>query len=286
MDRTEQIQEVTSASSGALSIFFGCSACGKCCNSPPRLLLPELFRHRARFLGLLGVERRGNGFELFVHGFGFAASSACPALGADGACAVHFDGKPSVCQLVPLDASLLDTEQASLLTARSADAGAWGADCIRSSPQPGFREVTRGLRVVDPESEALLAAHRMRLSEERRFWRDATSALMARELTPASVPRAGALSLSLVPALAVLAGASEPTRQQVATFMDAQNALAAELVDEALARKRREDRADTSLLRAVLASGRTFRAALERPVPSPARHAPSFIAELERWLMN
>lgn len=268
----------------APSLYFGCSACGKCCDSAPRLLLPELFRHRERFLGLLGVERRGASFELFVHGFGFEADPSCPALLSSGACAIHFEGKPSVCELVPLDASLLDSEQAGLLRSRSTEAGAWGADCIRSAPLEGFREITRGLRVVDPESEAALAAHRARLAEERRFWRDATRARLARELTPASLPPGGVLSLSLVPALALLASASEPMRARVARFVDAQNTLAAALVDAALSRKRREDRADTSLLRAVLASGRAFRAALEKPAPKQGQPAESFVSELEAWL--
>ncbi|WP_408249296.1 hypothetical protein [Paraburkholderia xenovorans] len=36
---------------------FACTACGKCCNSPPAMSLPELFRQRDRFIGCLAIGR-------------------------------------------------------------------------------------------------------------------------------------------------------------------------------------------------------------------------------------
>jgi Fe-S-cluster containining protein len=36
---------------------YGCSACGKCCNSAPPLSLPELFYHQHHFIGCLAVRR-------------------------------------------------------------------------------------------------------------------------------------------------------------------------------------------------------------------------------------
>ena len=66
------------------SWFFGCSACGKCCNSAPRLLVPELFHHQARFVGCLGLQRRGFRVDFFVHAFAFGSENACQALLADG----------------------------------------------------------------------------------------------------------------------------------------------------------------------------------------------------------
>jgi Fe-S-cluster containining protein len=38
-------------------IGFLCNACGKCCNTPPAMSVPELFRHRDRFIGSLAVGR-------------------------------------------------------------------------------------------------------------------------------------------------------------------------------------------------------------------------------------
>ena len=37
------------------TISFNCSACGKCCNSPPAMTLAELFQHAATFLGCLTI---------------------------------------------------------------------------------------------------------------------------------------------------------------------------------------------------------------------------------------
>src|ERR1700733_2296660 len=36
---------------------YACSACGKCCNSPPAMTLAELFRHRDLFIGCIAIGR-------------------------------------------------------------------------------------------------------------------------------------------------------------------------------------------------------------------------------------
>lgn len=270
----------------ATSNYFGCSACGKCCNSAPRLLLPELFHHRSRFFGLLGVTRQTHGFALFVHGFCFAADARCPALQADGACSVHEQRKPSECQLVPLDGERPDDEQALVLSLRRKEASFWGAECLRETPAPGFRELTRQLRVIDPESDAALAAHRVKLDAEQRFWREATLQLLGSELGSLRLPVGGALSMSLVPALSRLAAVSPRCRQLVTDFVRAQNQLADELIESALLRKRREDRADTALLRRLRETGKSFEAALVAAPPRAGAHAPSFVTELENWLVS
>lgn len=38
-------------------VSFHCSACGRCCNSPPQLTRAELFRHQDRFVGAIGLRR-------------------------------------------------------------------------------------------------------------------------------------------------------------------------------------------------------------------------------------
>ena len=45
------------ASPGTDTWSFHCSACGKCCNSPPQMSVPELFHHQHRFIGCLVVRR-------------------------------------------------------------------------------------------------------------------------------------------------------------------------------------------------------------------------------------
>jgi Fe-S-cluster containining protein len=70
------------------SYSFGCSACGKCCNSPPAMALPELFRHRDLFVGCLAISRtprRSGGERLRVgredHVLTPIEAAACEALG-------------------------------------------------------------------------------------------------------------------------------------------------------------------------------------------------------------
>lgn len=46
----------TPAAAGSV-VSFRCSACGKCCNTPPALTVPELFHHERLFVGCLSVRR-------------------------------------------------------------------------------------------------------------------------------------------------------------------------------------------------------------------------------------
>ncbi|NKI70874.1 hypothetical protein GN109_15730 [Collimonas pratensis] len=70
------------------SYAFGCTACGKCCNSPPAMALPELFRHRDLFVGCLAISRtprRRSGERLRVgrvdHVLSASEAAACDTLG-------------------------------------------------------------------------------------------------------------------------------------------------------------------------------------------------------------
>jgi hypothetical protein len=271
------------------SWFFGCTACGKCCNSPPRLRVPELFHHQARFIGCLGLQRRGFDVEFFVHAFAFGSQKACPALRADGGCAIHDDRKPSGCGLVPLDGSLSDSAQSGVLALRRREARFWGADCIREQPAPGFRELTRQLRVVDPEAQASLARYRREQADEDLYWIRAVTRAFGPELLdhPARVreiPEDGMLTVSLVPVLSVLAETSRSCRERIRGFVLTQNDLMRELIAGAIARRNAADRADTALLRRLLGTSQAFAAQLERmPPPEPSR-LPEHVNALEAWL--
>ncbi|HMJ15776.1 MAG TPA: hypothetical protein VK524_30375 [Polyangiaceae bacterium] len=123
---------------------FHCSACGKCCNSPPQAALPELFQHQQRFIGCLTVRRMPAAqtrdtdalFRRVLHPVSSGrewiqlATQAyddqrerCPALADDGRCALHHDRKPAVCAVVPLEAWLPDSAQAGILRTRRQQAG-------------------------------------------------------------------------------------------------------------------------------------------------------------------
>jgi Fe-S-cluster containining protein len=270
------------------SWFFGCSACGKCCNSPPQLFLPELFRYEQRFIGCLGVSRAAAALELCVHAFGFGSQRACPALAGDGRCSLHEIGKPQVCSVVPLHGSLPDAEQHAVLGARRGEAQFWGAGCIAAEPAPRLRELTRRLQVVDPDAQAALAAYRRGLALEQRFWVSDVTRLLEPELARSgltrSLPESTLLVLSLVPTLALLADTSARCRERVLGFVAAQDGLMVEQIAAALLRRKPEDRADTALLRRLLAQNRALhRVLLQRPPQGRAldtEHA----AAVESWL--
>src|SRR6202012_4468577 len=92
-----------------------CSACGKCCNSPPELSLAELFQHQELFLGCLAIRRvrlpnasvaqraladrllhplttslnRIDWIQLVTLGFDDGTRAACPALDVENRCSLH-----------------------------------------------------------------------------------------------------------------------------------------------------------------------------------------------------
>ncbi|WP_322082280.1 YkgJ family cysteine cluster protein [Burkholderia sp. BCC1972] len=152
------------------SYLLACSACGRCCNSPPTLSLRELLRHRHRFVGALTIRRvpkrrigerwSAGGREHVLDADDVAAADALadrlfhriggangewialtlqgydyPSL--DRCAALADDGrcsvhanKPSICSAVPLDPMLPDRLQSRVLAARRDDAGWLGANCI------------------------------------------------------------------------------------------------------------------------------------------------------------
>ena len=271
------------------SWYFGCSACGKCCDSPPRLFLPELFQHQARFVGCLGLRRVGVDVDIFAHGFGFSSEQRCPALESDGRCSLHGDHKPRICSVVPFDGARPHVEQPAVLARRGEEAQFWGAECIRAHPAPGFREVTRRLRVVDPDVHAALSAYRRESSDERRFWIEDVRRLLAPELLERpeqvrALPENGVLVLALVPALALVAEVSPRCHERVVSFVNAQNELMAARLEQAVAQRNPVDLDDTALLNRLLASSQALlRVLLLKPPPPRARRA-ELAAAMESWL--
>ncbi len=277
------------AAAASTSWFFGCHACGKCCNSAPRLLLPELFHHQARFVGCLGIRRLGFDAELFTHAFAFAAAGACPALGGDGRCAIQADRKPLVCSIVPLDATLPDEQQHAVLAMRQTEARFWGADCIRPQPATGFRELTRHLRVVDSGALALLTEQRRQQAAEQLYWGREVARLFGPELLDhpqrvRALPNQGALTVSITPVLSVVAETSSRCRERVADYVSAQTDLMHALIRDALARRRAADRAETALLRRLLQTALAFADELAQRRPPVRIAAAEHAVALEAWL--
>lgn len=160
-----------------VSIGFQCTACGKCCNSPPLMSMDELFRHADRFVGALSLRRvrapragtqhrvdgrmvevtdddvaafaalasrqghplpGGDTLMIATQAIDYPSRGRCPALADDGHCSIHAS-RPSTCAMVPLDAWVPDRLQAvSLAARRRGGEHDIGADCLTVLPQRTF----------------------------------------------------------------------------------------------------------------------------------------------------
>ncbi len=297
---------------------LACTACGKCCNSPPSMSLAELLRHGERFVGCLAIGRRpvrrageptldaadavaihelsqtlfhrsaafgADWIVLTLRGYDYPSLGRCPALADDGRCTLHEAGKPAMCAAVPLDPLLPDRLQTLVLEGRRESAQWLGADCIRTTVTANAAPLVLEGKVADAEA---LARFRGALAFERDIWRDAVFASLheaAADLRGA-LARLGAgghLTVSLVPALMAAARVSARCRELCVAYIDSQIALIERTVEAALARRRLDDRPVTHELRGF---AQAYAGALELLAapgwrPDAARaHAP----EIEAWL--
>ncbi len=231
-----------------------CSACGKCCNSPPQLSVPELFHHQHMFFGCLMVQRvphhaaaqalaeqllhaipgapaTADRVLLATQAFDTGLSDHCPALNAELGCSLHGSHKPGICRVVPFDALLPDSLQHLVLAQRAADARYLGSDCIAPGARPGFALVTRRLQVVQDDARAALADRRRDLAEERIRWGESVFRALLPELSAGGsvlekLPIQGFITLSLAPVLLTIAQASERARTRCVAYLEAQSLLA------------------------------------------------------------
>ncbi len=212
---------MSTSANGGEAFFFDCTACGKCCNSPPAMTVPELFHHQDRFVGCLALRRitrivagtvvvgpsgprpadesdardvaalaerifhplPGGRDYLLLSGqaFGYASLGRCPALDDQGGCSVHHDRKPLTCSAVPLDALFPDRLQGSVLSARLKEAAYVGSDCVRTQPLRDDSPFVHGPHLMDSSVRALLAEHRNALADEKRVWSARVLRLLAKE---------------------------------------------------------------------------------------------------------
>ncbi|MEO7493473.1 MAG: hypothetical protein ABIT83_04435 [Massilia sp.] len=272
-------------------IGFHCNACGKCCNSPPAMSVPELMRHGDRFIGSLTVGRvkrlvagsriaeggsfhqldageaadlsalRGrlfhdpddrSGFDvtLLTQAFDYSSLARCPALADDGGCAIHGEGKPLMCRVVPLDPYLPDSLQHSVLVNRRASAAFMGAECISSGIDATYQPLVQYRSLRDAGYRDDLQQRRSSLVDEKRDWGGAVFSMLKNELRQSRQSDDGYLVLPLAPVLAVLAAQSEAMRARCVDYIDSQLALIDAAITVALERRHSADREVTAQLRA------------------------------------
>lgn len=284
------------------------------------MTLAELFHHERRFIGSLSVRRvpvlragdriaTGHGeyhvlddddalasqahadaqlwqadasrhVALHAHALSYP-SARCPALEPGGLCAIHADRKPAMCHAVPLDPLVPERLQGVVLLRRARGEHYIGADCIRPGKHAGLTPLFDGRQIVD---EGYAAAFRRWESDaiiERRVWADAAFAQLRMELA-GRVPDAGTLTLSLVPALLVLADVSPGCRERCVRYVESQIALMAREVDAALNRRLAQDKPVTAELRA---NERAYRALIAHLAARPfAIHGERYTEMVEAYL--
>ncbi len=243
-------------------IGFSCSACGRCCNSPPLLSLAELLRFEHIFVGALTLRR---GAPLALQGHEAPSLSACPALAADGLCSLHAQGKPAMCASVPLDPRRPDVAQEIVLRRRLPGGPEdFGAQCLAEGPV--LPPLLVDGEVVDAGHRQALLAARAALAEEAPLWREPLQARLAPLLS--AVPADGFLSLPLTPLLELLSDSGAPERAR--RLAQAQRSLLSQRIDAALRRKRPQDRASTAQFRRW---HEAYTGYLDKPPPSrPTQH--------------
>ena len=316
------------ASASVQRVHFGCSRCGACCNSAPQLSLPELFRHQSRFVGCLNIRRlpalefaagqsaaaeltaflpryahrvvtatMDEYVSLTAQAYDDPLAAKCPALAPDKGCSLQDKGKPLACRSVPLEATLPDSFQLSVLGERARDAQFMGADCIQlqGGPNSGVAAgrrastdsrqlpvIVEGTRVIDAESRHALELRRAALHLDRTHWGQSVFEMLRPHLfdQPNRVPAQGYLCLSLAPALSVISTLSNALTRRVVEYLNAQIELIGLTLGAPVAEPSQAQRELLGMLRANL----NLRAKLQtaRPLPEPLAGA----SEVEAWLLG
>lgn len=302
---------------------FECTACGKCCNSPPQLTIPELFKHQQRFFGSLALRtvarpqtgsEHTSGGEMFGPGlaldllaerilhpipgsrnlyaalsgqaFGFPSQPHCSELLTDGRCGVHDSGKPAVCSVVPLDALEPDRLQSAVLASRLDEAAFNGAECITRELPTSRRVVAHGEHLVSEPLHAALERHRRALKLEKHYWGNRVFAFLSNGSNAVpwlSMPLGNWLELGMTPVLAAIAELSPNCRLRTIEYIHSQILLGERLAHTAETRRSLVDLPAVQRLRAYLQA----LAHLKRMMlgkPAPFNGDTAMSLEAERWL--
>ena len=290
--------------------------------------LPELFRHRDRFIGCLAIGRvprrrigervrvggheavldeadiaafesiadtllhhAGDTFSIMTQGYDYPSLARCPALADDGRCAIHLNGKPVACEVVPLDPLVPDTLQHLVLAGRNQSASYLGADCIQEGERADAALMTAEGEIKDANARDALARRRRALEREREVWGRAVFESLRKDLfdSPAAlarIPPRGFLTISIVPALLAVASTSARCRQLCLDYIDSQLALIDRSIEQALLRRRLDDRPVTQELRGFAHAYQRAQTLLGTPLPAMEVESgtPSSLSPIEAYL--
>lgn len=203
----------------------------------------------ALYFRIEGIHDPGHDFAITAQALDYPSRTHCPALDADKRCALHGDRKPAMCSVVPFDAEYPDRLQHAVMMGRNL-----GEACIAPGPLADYETVIEHRAVVSAEYAEALGRRRADLLDDKRYWGEAVFALLKSDLfaspsARAMIPADGYMTLSIAPALLVLAGISERCRQRCLEYIDSQRALIDRQITAALHRKLPEDKAVTQQLR-------------------------------------
>jgi Fe-S-cluster containining protein len=225
----------------------------------------------------------GAWIQLTTQAYDEESRGTCPALTPAKLCSLEGSHKPLGCRVVPLEAWLPDALQPRVLGHRATEAAYMGANCISMGSKDEFVDLLKEGRVADPGAQEALRARRETLALERKLWGDTVFRMLSSELFDqpkriANLPNDGYLSLSLAPALAVLAVASRRVRRRFVEYLSMQIDLLASELGRTLQLPESSRRVMLGFLRANTALRTQLQEA--NPDTPEAPEAP----EVEAWL--
>lgn len=188
--------------------------------------------------------------SIMTQAMDYEALNRCPALNENQGCSIQNDRKPSVCTMVPFDSLYPDSLQNIVLLSRRFD-----ENCIITGQSNGYQLVVANRQVADQSFREALQRRRDDLMLEKQLWGHAVFKTLRTELLchsdqAAKIPADnGALLLSIIPVLQVLAILSEPLRIRCLRYVDSQLCLLDDKITQALARKSAADKPTTRYFR-------------------------------------
>ena len=189
-------------------------------------------------------------FSIMTQAMDYESLNKCPALGEAGQCGIHFDQKPSVCSMVPFDSLYPNSLQNIVVMSRQFE-----ENCIVAGERDGYQVVINNKEVVSSHYSHILKQRRDDLALEKHWWGKAVFSMLQNEFfsQPDAVAKIpldnGLLSLSIIPVLMVLAGASKKCNARCLQYVDSQLALLDNKISLALIRKSVADKETTKEFR-------------------------------------